>query len=98
MVSDASDALHTIPVCEDERPLQVARGGGNFVVCFDIVVPGGSGSPVIRGRAAAWLARSGQSLFEIWELLIELFVEDPYFSIRGLQDGRRQVGLILFPW
>ena len=62
VVNDASDAFHTMPGCEDERPLQVARRGGNTFVCFDTVVPGGGGSPVIQGRAAAWLARSGQSL------------------------------------
>ena len=96
VVTDFSDAFHTIPVCEDERPLQVARGGGNTYVCFDTVVFGGGGSPLIWGRAAAWLARSGQSLFEFWELLIELYVDDPHFSILGEQHKRRRLGMILF--
>ena len=64
VVTDASDAFHTMPVCEDERPLQVAREGDNTFVCFDTVVFGGGGSPLIWGRAAAWLARSGQSLLD----------------------------------
>ena len=76
----------------------MARGGGNTYVCFDTVVFGGGGSPLIWGRAAAWLARSGQSLFEFWELLIELYVDDPHFSILGEQNKRRRLGMILFLW
>ncbi len=58
-MTDFSDAFHTIAVHESERSLQVARADRGTFVGFDTVVFGGGGSPLIWGRAAAFLGRSG---------------------------------------
>ena len=47
IVADFSDAFHTIPVLESERPLQLARRDSKRFVGFDTVVFGGGGSPLV---------------------------------------------------
>jgi hypothetical protein len=59
VVIDFSDAFKTLPVREEERPLQIARADGNTFVGYDTIVFGGGGSPLVWGRAAAFLGRSG---------------------------------------
>jgi hypothetical protein len=58
-VIDFSDAFETLPVREEERPLQIARADCNTFVGYDTIVFGGGSSPLIWGRAAAFLGRSG---------------------------------------
>ena len=54
-VADFRDAFHTLPVHPDERKFGVAQAfDGEFLV-FDTVVFGGEASPLLWGRAAAFL-------------------------------------------
>ena len=59
VVIDFSDAVKTLPVREEERLLQIARADCNTFVGYDTIVFGGGGSPLVWGRAAAFLGRSG---------------------------------------
>jgi hypothetical protein len=59
VVIDFLDAFKTLPVREEERPLQIARADCNTFVGYDTIVFGGGGSPLSWGRAAAFLGRSG---------------------------------------
>jgi hypothetical protein len=45
MMIDLSVAFKTLPVREEERPLQIARADCNTFVGFDTFVFGGGGSP-----------------------------------------------------
>ena len=47
IVTDFSDAFHTIAVREEERPLQIARLDARRFIGFDTVVFGGGGSPLV---------------------------------------------------
>ena len=46
-VIDLSDAVKTLPVEEEERPLQIARADCNTFVGYDTIVFGGKRQPVI---------------------------------------------------
>jgi uncharacterized protein YaaR (DUF327 family) len=78
MVSDFSDAFHSMGVMEEERQHQIVAGmNGDFRI-YETVVFGGGGSPLIWGRGAAFLGRSGQALFLPCEMCLEIFVDDPW--------------------
>ena len=62
------------------------------------MVFGGGGSPLIWGRAAALLGRSGQSLFVTSELIVEIYVDDPWILLRGSPEVRKRNAVILFLW
>ena len=76
----------------------MARADGGTFVGFDTVVFGGGGSPLIWGRAAALLGRSGQSLFVTSELIVEIDVDDPWILLRGSPVVRKRNAVILFLW
>ena len=59
MVCDFKDAFHTLPINEAEKFCQVFRSGANTFDVFNTVVFGGVGSPLVWGRAAAFLMWSG---------------------------------------
>ena len=68
------------------------------VIAVTTVVFGGVSSPLVWGRAGAMLMRSGQSLFEAMELLIQCYVDDPLLVIRGPAARRRHLAAILITW
>jgi hypothetical protein len=98
MVSDFADAFHSMGVHPSERKHQVLAGvDGDFVV-YETVVFGGGGSPLVWGRAAAFLSRSGQSMFEEGEMKLELFVDDPWSAWRGTKTMRERNMVTLLLW
>jgi hypothetical protein len=57
VVIDFSDAFKTLPVREEERPLQIARADGNTFVGYDTIVFGGGGSPLVGAvLRPSWVA------------------------------------------
>ena len=50
------------------------------------------------GRAAAFLSRSGLSLFDDWEARIETYVDDPWTAWCGDAQTRRKNKVILLLW
>ena len=63
MVADFEDAFHTLQVNPSEWRYLVARHPVKGFVGHRTVLCGGAGCPLLCGRAAAFLGRSGQSLF-----------------------------------
>ena len=59
MVIDWADAFHSIGVRPEEIPHQVVRGFNGQHIGYEAVLFGGVGSPLVWGRAAAFLGRSG---------------------------------------
>jgi hypothetical protein len=54
---------------------------------------------LIWGRAAALLGRSGLALFDLEELLLEIYVDDPHSVIQGVREARtRRLAVLLLWW
>ena len=98
MVSDFSDAFHSMGVMEAERMHQVVAGTRGDYRIYETVVFGGGGSPLVWGRGAAFLGRSGQSLFSAAEARLEIFVDDPWTAWRGTLEVRRTNMVTLLLW
>ena len=98
MVLDWADAFHSMGVREEEFPQQVVKGFGDGYIGYETVLFGGAGSPLVWGRAAAFLSRSGQSLFDDWEARIETYVDDPWTAWCGDAQTRRKNKVILLLW
>ena len=90
MVLDFSDAFHTLPVHPEERKFGVAQAFDGAYLVFDTVVFGGEASPLLWGRAAAFLMRSVQALFATSEALAECYVDDPIVVAAGSPAKRRR--------
>ena len=98
LISDFADAFHSMGVHVDERRHQVVAGmKGDFRV-YESVVFGGGGSPLVWGRGAAFLGRSGQSLFDPTEMAMEIFVDDPWTVWSGSRSTRRRNMVALLLW
>ena len=68
-VADFMDAFHTLPVNDDEKHLQVFLSTPGVFELFVTVIFGAKTAPLVWGRAAALLMRSGQALFDPTEVL-----------------------------
>lgn len=98
LVSDFSDAFHTLGVHETERKHQVVVAPDGTYRIYETVVFGGGGSPLVWGRAAAFLGRSGQALFSASEARMEIFVDDPWSAWLGTRSERRRNMVTLLLW
>jgi hypothetical protein len=98
LVMDWSDAFHTIEVMAKERAYQVFKGPNRSFVRYRTVVFGGGGAPLIWGRVAALLGRSGQSLFSDQQVRIEIYVDDPWSAWRGSRHTIRRLQARLLAW
>ncbi|CAK0804234.1 unnamed protein product [Prorocentrum cordatum] len=90
MALDFKDAFHTLPVHADELPYGVAKVFDGEYVVFRTVVFGGEASPLLWGRAAAYVMRGAQSIFEPEHLLGECYVDDPLVLAVGTAETRRR--------
>ena len=80
---DFADAYQTIGVHPEERKHQVIAGINGQYYVMSSVAFGGAGSPLIWGRDAAFLGRSGQAFFLPTEARLEVYVDDPFIALRG---------------
>ena len=97
-VLDFSDAFHTIGVAPGELRFQVFRLPDGGYGVYRTAVFGGGGSPLTWGRAAAFFGRSGQSLFPLDAVRIEIYVDDPWTAFRGTHGEIRRNKVILMLW
>ena len=65
---------------------------------FDTIMFGGVGSPLVWGRAGAYLMRGAQALFEETELLCECYVDDPNVLAVGDRRERQRRFVIFLLW
>ena len=72
-----------------ERKFGVARTFGDHFIGFKTIMFGGRVSPLVWGRAAAYLNRSGQALFEPHKFLAVYYVDDPGLLAVGYARRRR---------
>ena len=99
VIADFEDAFHTLPVDPSEWRYLVARHPEKGFIGYRTVLCGGSGCPLLWGRAAAFLGRSGQGMFEEWELRTQIYVDDPATIVRGsLAVAQRMAALLLWWW
>ena len=98
MVVDWDDAFHTMGVMPEEFPRQVVKGFAGEYIGYETVLFGGGGSPGVWGRAAAFLGRSGQALFEAHETRIQVYVDDPWTIWRGTPERRDRNKAVLLAW
>ena len=99
LIADVEDAFHTLGIRKDERKFQIVRGLDGEFIGYETVLFGGGASPGVWGRGAAYLGRSGQSLFDEKELRVEVFVDDPAIVARGSSEtecSRRMTVLLLW--
>ena len=98
MVADFEDAFHTLGVDPDEWPYLLARHPVRGFVGYRTVLCGGSGCPLLWGRAAAFLGRSGQGMFDEKELRTQTYVDDPATVVLGTPVAARRRAAILLWW
>ena len=98
LVLDFKDAFHTIPVAPRDVDLQVFMSSPGVFEVFNTTVVGSKASPLIWGRFAAFLMRSGQAMFSPEELLLECYVDDPLALLAGDADTRRTNAALLLLW
>ena len=98
MVADFKDAFHTLPAHPDEHRFGIAHVSGDRYVAFKTIMFGGEASPLVWGRAAAYLMRGAQALFKLTELLIECYVDDPIVLAIGCRRRRRRYFTIFLLW
>ena len=98
MVADFEDAFHTLQVDPSEWRYLVARHPVKGFVGYRTVLCGGAGCPLLWGRAAAFLGRSGQSLFCERELRTQIYVDDPATIVRGSLTKARECAALLLWW
>ena len=95
---DFADAFQTMGVHAEELRNQVVAGFDGEYFVLESVAFGGAGSPLLWGRAAAFLGRSGQSLFSPSELRTEVYVDDPWVVAAGPLAHRTRCMCILLLW
>ena len=98
MVADFQDAFHTLGVLRDERPFQVFKLPCGGYGVYETAVFGGGGSPLTWGRAAAFVGRSSQALFNPKRARIQIYVDDPLTVWRGTGTQIRTMKAILLLW
>lgn len=98
MVADFKDAFHTLPVHPAEEPFGIAKADGDRYVCFKTIMFGGVASPLVWGRAAAYLLRGAQALFRADEVVCECYVDDPLVLAAGTEKQRRRLHALFLLW
>ena len=98
MVVDWEDAFHSMGVLDEELPHQIVKGFDGEYLGYKTVLFGGAGSPGVWGRGAAFLGRSGASLFRPDEVRLQVYVDDPWTIWRGALATRRRNRAILLLW
>ena len=90
---DVSNAFHQIPLRQDEWSFTVAESAGKYYV-FTVLVFGSASAPTVWGRYAAWIGRSTAAIVNPER--IQIYVDDPIFTIRGtLHDAAIEVSIAL---
>ena len=92
--TDIKDAFLNMPVAPPERRAQCYKIWDQFATS-DALVFGAGPSPLIWGRMAAWAGRAAQGLFDFRELLLQIFVDDPLWFVRGTAAARRRLVVVL---
>ena len=92
--TDIKDAFPNMPVAPPERRAQCYKIWESFATS-DSLVFGAGPSPLIWGRMGAWAGRAAQGLFDFHELLLQIFVDDPLWFVRGTKERRRRLVVIL---
>ena len=86
------------PSHPEEKKFGVARTFGDRFIGFETIMFGGEASPLVWGRAAAYLIRGGQALFEPHEFLAECYVDDPVLLAAGNERRRRRSFAVFLLW
>eukprot|EP00971_Amphidinium_carterae_P334202 6469348-Amphidinium_carterae.1 len=98
LIADFADAFHSLGVHASEWPYLIAKHPVQGYVSYRTVLCGGAGCPLVWGRMAAWLGRTGQALFSDDRLRMQIYVDDPAAVIRGAESDRRNLANTLLWW
>ena len=94
LVLDVKDAFWTLPCKAEERRFLVGKHRGVYFVYLRLA-QGSRGAPLAWGRFIALVARLTQALFEEWELLLQVYVDDPGACLSGEHSHQRRVIAVL---
>jgi len=92
------DAGRTFALHKEEKASFVVQHPKQGYVGFNVVPDGGAGCQLVWGRAASYLARSGQSMFEENEARVEIHTDDINVVWRGSEHRARRSSLVLLLW
>jgi hypothetical protein len=93
--TDVTDAFHQIPLRRNEWRFTVAEFNGKYYI-FTVLVFGSASAPTVWGRYAAWLGRSTATIVDPDRLRIQIYVDDPIYTIRGtLYEAAIEVAIAL---
>ena len=96
MCADFEDAFHSLGVHASEFPFLCVRHPVSGFVVYHTVMFGGAGSPLVWGRAAAFIGRSTQSLLVRGRT--EVYVDDPCLVLAGTGDEARRLATRALMW
>ena len=93
--TDVTDAFHQIPLRRNEWRFTVAEFNGKYYI-FTVLVFGSASAPTVWGRYATWLGRSTATIVDPYRLRIQIYVDDPIYTIRGtLYEAAIEVSIAL---
>ena len=87
LVADYVDAYWAIPLHHDERRFQVFQWRGRWAVLLR-TGQGTKESSLTWGLISALCGRMGQSMFASFELLLQIYTDDPWFMVSGSDEER----------
>eukprot|EP00971_Amphidinium_carterae_P253867 5039905-Amphidinium_carterae.1 len=98
MVLDFVDAFFQIPLNCEERHLFCTKLG-DCIYIFRRLAQGSRLAPLIWARFAALVCRLCQSLFDVSEVRLQCYVDDPLATIRGdVPTVHRRIATLILAW
>ena len=91
MVLDVKDAFYSMGVHPSERRFQCIQGPDGRIYIFCVLSMGGAASPLVWGRAAAWTMRLSSAVWDVTQLRLQCFVDDPWAVARGSRRRRHHL-------
>ena len=98
LIADFEDAFHSLGLAESEYQYLFAKHPSNGYVSFRTVLCGGAACPLVWGRGAAFLGRSGAALFEESEARLQVYVDDPAALLAGPRAKAEHHARVLLWW
>ena len=98
LIADFEDAFRSLGLAESEFRYLFAKHPVDGYVNFRTVHCGGAACPLIWGRGAAFLGRSGSSLFKESEVRLQVYVDDPAVLLSGPKVTAERNARILMWW
>merc|ERR1712016_556330 len=97
-VIDFEDAFYSLGLAPSEWPYLIARHPEGGFVSFRTALCGGAACPLVWGRGAAYLGRSGAAILPEAEARHHTYVDDPAFAVQGATPLQARLRLSTTLW